>query len=368
MTTDPTSPISPLGFGTYRWAATPDHIDALETALDLGCTLIDAAPNYAPVGVRAQLGRILAPHRAGLHVISKGGYTDDGGYSLDPAFIRRRIQMEAELIGGGYLDTFLLHNPEHLLSTCGTSQAMDAIAAALAVCTEQAEAGTIRSFGISSNTVATPSHPLGQVVIDSYAHLASELGADSIFKYLQFPYNLVECSALSNRWLERCRALGLTTIGNRPLSPITSNGPARIADRPPQAARSSGELLLELQSHQHGLDWLVHHWDDVASSDALDYVELQASGALQCSESLAVAQIVRDLFATKRIELRHLASLQTVELLKSQESHMELDGNTGDPVAVRACHTYLRQVDHVLVGFRRSSDVEPFRDLFQCRP
>lgn len=360
-------PISPLGFGTYRWAATADHTAALYRALDLGCTLIDTAPNYATADVRARLGRVLASRRTELHVISKGGYTADGGYCLDPDFIRRRIQTEAELVGGGYLDTFLLHNPEHLLATCGTSQVMEAIGDAFAVCVEQVAAGTIRSFGISSNVVATPSHAMGQDAVNTYARLGSELNAGHALRYLQFPHNIVECSALSHQWLDRCRALGFTTIGNRPLSPLTAGGPVRIADPPRDRLRPPAEILADLSRQQHGLRPILQHWGQVASPDALDYVGSLVERALQDPDNVAVAPIVRELISAKRVELRHTASLRTFELLESPELHIDLSGNPDDSVAVRACQTYLRELDHVLVGFRRIADVNQLASLFHSR-
>jgi predicted oxidoreductase len=359
--------ISPVGFGTYRWTGAPDHVAALHRALDLGCTLVDTAPNYATLEVRSLLGRVLAPHRADVHLISKGGYTSEGGYSLEPRFIRDRIRSEAELVGDGYLDTFLLHNPEHLLVAFDERQVLDQVGEALAVCAEQVAAGTIRSFGVSSNVVATPSVAMGQDTVYAYAQLAADLNAGHALRYLQFPHNLVERAALSDHWLDRCRALKLTTIGNRPLSPLTPHGPFRIADPPMQPHRPSIHVLAELGRRRHGLSWLQEHWDQVASPDALDYVEGLVELALKDPASAAVAPTVRELISAKRLEFREAASAQTSKIVESPEIGTALVGDPGRPVALRACETYLRDLDHVLVGFRRPADVDQLGGLFQSR-
>ena len=83
-----------MGFGTYRWSGAPDHVAALRRALDLGCSLVDTAPNYAPAEVRSRLGQVLAPHRSQVRIVSKGGYLPGGGYSLDAPFLRSLIHSD----------------------------------------------------------------------------------------------------------------------------------------------------------------------------------------------------------------------------------------------------------------------------------
>ena len=359
---------SPLGFGTYRWMATPGHISALQRALELGCTLVDTAPNYAPADVRAALGRVLAGRRREVHVISKCGYTDEGEYSLDQAFVRRRLETEARLVGSGYLDTFLLHNPEHLLSRWPVPRVIATVAEAFEVCMQAVTAGTIHSFGVSSNVLCLPEAELGQPTIEIYTRLAADVGAHGAFRFVQFPHNLVERAALDGGWLARCRELGLTTIGNRPLSVRTPQGPLRIADPPrATAARASAQVLSHLDRHTQVLSWLTSQWQHVASSDALDYVERLALNNLRAVDDPTVHQLVNELLAARRRELRETASRRTRELLETPQPHESLTGNQGEPVALRACRTYLTHLDHVLVGLRAEEDVDQLATLFQPR-
>lgn len=353
-----------MGFGTYRWSGAPDHVAALRRALDLGCSLVDTAPNYAPAEVRSRLGQVLAPHRSQVRIVSKGGYLPGGGYSLDAPFLRSLIHSEARTVGRGHLDAFLVHNPEHLLRDHDEGEALDRIGAAFAVCAEQVAAGTIGSFGVSSNVLATPAVPLGQHTVDDYARLATELGAGPALRYVQFPHNLVERQALENAFLDRCRALGVTTVGNRPLSPRTPDGPMRIADPPEGVHRASTELLAELVARPAGLGWLVQHWDEVASPDALDYVEGLVDLAPRDPGAVGSRRTARDLIAARRRELREAASARTRELVGSPGVRDTLAGEAGQPVTLRACQTYLRDLDHVLVGFRRVADVDQLAALF----
>jgi aryl-alcohol dehydrogenase-like predicted oxidoreductase len=359
--------LSRCGFGTYRWAAAPEHVRALRRALELGCTLVDSAPNYASHGVRAALGQVLAPHRDRVHLISKGGYTDDGGFSLAPAFLEERIRTEAQVVGGGYLDAFLLHNPEHLLESQPRARVTAAVAAAFEACARAYDDGWIHAFGVSSNTLPDPASAMGQDTLDEYAALADATGAGAAFRYVQFPFNVVERSAAANGWLHRCRALGLTTIGNRPLSVRTATGPMRIADAPSLPAKDSERLLADLPALEPAMGWLVDHWAQVASSDALDYVEELAWSQLAPSTSADCPQLLRELFAARRVELRHAAAAQTRALLAATPLADEL-GNRDEPIALGACRANLDHVDHVLVGLRTTADVDQLRPLFTMPP
>ncbi len=363
----PQVPLSRWGFGTYRWSATPEHVAALRRALELGCTLVDSAPNYASADVRAALGRLLAPRREQVHLISKGGYADDGGFSLDPAFLQRRIRTEAEMVGGGYLDTFLLHNPEHLLASQPRARVMSAVAAAFEVCALALENGWIHSCGVSSNVLPDPASAMGQDTVEEYAALAAAAGAGGAFRYVQFPFNIVERSACANGWLDRCRALGLITIGNRPLSIRTAAGPVRIADAPPSPTSDSEDLIAGLEALEPGLGWLVDHWAQVASSDALDYVEGLAWSQVSPTSSSTTSHRLRELFAVRRLELRHAAAEQTQALLASPRLAGTLD-DPEEPIAVGACRANLDHVDHILVGLRTSADVDQLRPLLTIPP
>jgi aryl-alcohol dehydrogenase-like predicted oxidoreductase len=346
---------SPLGFGTYRWTGTPAETAALRHALDLGCRLVDTAPNYSPAELRHRLGDALCGYRDEVFVISKAGYRADS-HCLEPAFLREQMESEARLVGHGHLDGFLLHNPEHLLSALGRTALMHKIAEAFACCEQWVRAGTISCYGISSNVIAAPDHPFGQPSVDELIAIACDIDADHHFRLLQFPFNLGERDALTNSWARRCREHGLTTFGNRPLSVRTDNGPIRLADSPARPARPSAEILREFS------DALRTVWAHVASSDALDYLTSCLTKAGVPLEDLT------ELVAATRAELRENAARRCAPLIAKAVREGHLPGPDTDPIPLRACRSYLNVTDHILVGLRSAADVATLAELFHHNP
>jgi CBS domain len=205
----------------------------------------------------------------------------------------------------------------------------------------------------------------GLAAVDADGRLRGVITADQVgrgFRFVQFPFNIVERSAVANGWLDRCRALGLVTMGNRPLSVRTAAGPLRIADAPPSPTSASEDLIAELDTLEPGLDWLVDNWAHVLSSDALDYVEGLVWSQVSPTSSATTSHRLRELFAARRLELRHTAAEQTRALLASQQLAVSLD-DPGEPIAVGACRANLDHVDHILVGLRTSADVDQLGPL-----
>lgn len=355
----PLAAASRIGFGTYRWSGTADQVAALHGALDVGCTLVDTAPNYSSPEVRRRLGAALRSRRDSVLVVSKGGYRDEG-YSLSSTFLRTRIEQEAEAVGSGHLDAFLLHNPEHLRDASPGADVVGPIGEAFALCEEQVRAGVISCYGVSSNVIARTDHELGQGLVRRLVEVARAVDPDHHFRVLQFPFNLVERDALSGSWLQDCRRLGLTLVGNRPLSPLTSAGPLRITDPPVPADRSSLDVLDELGGLVD-VSWVAAAWEQVASSDALDLV-VQLLDPFSTA-SPVVADLVAELVAARRAELRRVAAAAAGPLLARARLAGLLPGADGEPVVRRACRGYLGSLDHVLVGMRTPEDVAALAPL-----
>lgn len=350
---------SRIGLGTYRWSGTAGQVRALQAALDAGCSLVDTSPSYSAPGVRPRLGAALRSRRDSVFLVSKGGYRDEG-YSLAPGFLRTRIEQEAEAVGSGRLDAFLLHNPEHLRDDSPSADVLGPVGEGFALCEEQVRAGVMACYGVSSNVIARPGHELGQGLVRRLVDVARAVDPEHHFRVLQFPFNLLERGAAGGGWLEDCHRLGLTLVGNRPLSPLTPDGPLRITDpaRPP--ARSSLEVLGELGRLVEA-SWLVATWGQVASSDALDLVVQLLEQRVDVSPAAAV--LVDELVAARRAELRLAAGTAVAPLLAQAARDGLLPGDDGEPVVRRACRGYLASLDHVLVGMRTPEDVAALAPL-----
>lgn len=362
----PLARASRVGFGTYRWSGTAGQVRALQAALDAGCSLVDTAPSYSRPEVRRRLGATLRPRRDSVFLVSKGGYREEG-YSLDPDFLRARIEQEAEAVGSGWLDAFLLHNPEHLRDASPAADVLGPVGEAFALCEEQVCAGVIGCYGVSSNVIARPGHELGQGMVARLVDVARAVDPRHHFRVLQLPFNLVERDALAGGWVDDCRRLGLTLVGNRPLSPLGPDGPLRITDPPPPPARSSLEVLGEL-GRLVDVTWLAAAWEQVASSDALDLVVQllgQRAGVPSGAGALLelVDGLVDELVAARRAELRAVAADAVDPLLERAGRDGLLPGDACEPVVRRACRGYLTSLDHVLVGMRTPEDVAALAPL-----
>jgi hypothetical protein len=278
--------VSRIGFGSYRVDdATPGHREALEAALAAGCNLIDTSTNYADGGSERLIGGVLADRRAsgaaaraGLVVVSKIGYVqganleaamerERGGrpfpemvrymdgcwHCIHPEFLRDQIERSLDRLRLATLDVCLLHNPEYFLADArhrgapGREAAREAfhrrLRDAFAALEQAARGGSIRFYGVSSNTMVSPADDFEATSVTRMLRAAEEAGGPGHhFRVLQLPLNLFEAGGALERNtgaegratpLEAAAAAGLAVLINRPLNAILGQRLFRLADPPP---------------------------------------------------------------------------------------------------------------------------------------
>jgi hypothetical protein len=190
---------SKVGFGGYRIDdETPKHGEALEKALLTGCNLIDTSTNYTDGGSERCVGAILGAlvradklRREEVIVVSKIGYVqgtnlllvqereaagqpfpemvkymDGCWHCFHPEFLGDQLQRSLARLQLDTLDICLLHNPEYFLSDAkkrgrGSLESVRTefyrrLCDAFAFFERQVAAGTIRWYGVSSNTAVSP--------------------------------------------------------------------------------------------------------------------------------------------------------------------------------------------------------------------
>lgn len=123
---------TPLGLGTARLGAVwqgrgiREGLRCLETAIDLGITLIDTADVYGRGITERMIGRVIRS-RSGAAIITKVGLIKPPigvvgttrlprrghpNRCVDPAYLRRAVHASARRLGRSELDCVLLHEPD----------------------------------------------------------------------------------------------------------------------------------------------------------------------------------------------------------------------------------------------------------------
>lgn len=291
--------VSAAGFGGYRVdVEVAEHHAALEKALLAGVNLIDTSSNYADGNserlVGAVLGKLMgqgANSREQVVVVSKAGYLQGQNFELSqrrkqegrpfpelveygqglehclhPEFLADQLSRSLERLGLRRLDVLLLHNPEYYLGWAA-QQGMELgqareeyyrrLGQAFAYLEEEARAGRIGYYGISSNTfVQASDHPEFTSLARAWL-LAQALGHGHRFRVIQFPFNVLEPQALTRpnqpggqTLLAQARQLKLGALSNRPLNALDQGRLMRLVEvqagpvpNPDQVGAAVADLL-----------------------------------------------------------------------------------------------------------------------------
>jgi hypothetical protein len=273
---------SKVGFGGYRVDdETPRHREALEKALLSGCNLIDTSTNYMDGGSERCVGIALgALVRAGklcreeVIVVSKIGYVqgtnlvlaqereaagqsfpemvkymDGCWHCIHPEFLGEQFERSLARLQLDTLDVCLLHNPEYFFSDAkkrGRGSLEDLrtefyrrLRDAFAFFESQVAVGTIRWYGVSSNTAVSPASDPEATSLSRMLDAAREAGGPGHhFRVLQLPMNLFEGGGVLERntgadnqqtVLEAAVEAGVGVLVNRPLNAIVGNRMLRLA-------------------------------------------------------------------------------------------------------------------------------------------
>jgi aryl-alcohol dehydrogenase-like predicted oxidoreductase len=291
----PVRPFGRIGFGGYRVDdRTAGHREALERALDAGCTLIDTSTNYTDGGSESLVGAVLSERerrtrgsRDRVVVVSKIGYVqgrnldlalererrgepfpemvrymDGCWHCIHPEFLRDQLARSLERLQTGRLDVVLLHNPEYFLSDAAHRGERDLdrprtefyrrVEAAFAFFEEQVARGVLGGYGVSSNTVVAPAEGPETTSLSRFLEAARGAGgARNHFRVVQWPMNLFEGGAEleantgpegRSTALETARAAGLEVLVNRPLNAILEGRLLRLSDASPAARAVAAHL------------------------------------------------------------------------------------------------------------------------------
>ncbi len=277
------SKISQIGYGSYRIDnRIEEHFNSLKKAIEYGIVTIDTSANYSDGRSEILIGNILndliengSMKREDFFLITKVGYMQGNNYQfalkkkeqgnpfpevvefekglwhcIHPEFIEDQINRQLHRLdqnNNGYINSYLLHNPEYYLkyARINAYDKEDArknyysrIKAAFLFLEEKVKEGKIKYYGISSNTFPLQSIMFDFTSLEKVYEIANEISPDNHFKFIQFPFNLIESGAYFEKnqcnntqtVLEFALEKGISVVANRPLNAITEKGLVRLSD------------------------------------------------------------------------------------------------------------------------------------------
>ncbi len=406
--------LSQLGFGGYRIRKDSiDHRNALQHALDCGCSVIDTAPSYSNGESEELIGQVLSDNPArDAFVVTKAGYAtqdaiqdaeraevveigDRHVHCIHPAFLSRQLDGSRRRLHREVVDAYLLHNPEYYFKdeTAPVKPLYRRLACAMEFLEGCVAEGRIRCYGISSGRFQTASQPnsidLRQVLL-----LAEEISSSHHFKVIQFPFNFVERQAAlkpeesAGSVIEFARENGLFTFGNRPLNAIAAKGILRLATQEvilPAESEIQDQWercrrLLDKQMASRGeanapgsleIIQLFDAWKELQNTESVDLVFHQYFypllrrlyvGSIPKDEAVTYTKFHSFLVASAK----HRMNLAAMEMRDQLIAGGLVREDDKEPLAVIACRTYLEAgLDCVLVGMRNVRYVDELKPLFR---
>lgn len=397
--------VSPLGFGCYRVDEhTPAQREALEAALDGGVNLIDTSTNYTDGSSERLVGTVIAG-RPEVVVVSKLGYVQGTNlrlarerklqgrpfpemveyapgcwHCLHPEFLEDQLARSLERLGR--MDVCLLHNPEYFLMEAGPRgqdvkpEFYRRLKEAFAYLETQVQAGRIRAYGVSSNTVADPDED------PSSTNLQRMLdAAGPSFRVLQLPMNLVESEGALGTTLQEARQADLGVLINRPLNAFMGRSLLRLADPPALGGEPEEfpELLERLEELERDPVRIAHELQTVAATPLAysDWMEVEQNQIWPYTlDQLDRMQPPDPPWREEFLQVFHRVLLEirrrsaTISRGRNAVLHAKLPDHNGATLSQKALWTLLSTpgVTSVLLGMRRHPYVEDALPVMSWAP
>lgn len=418
--------LSRVGFGSYRVSVkSAEHHKALQEALQLGLNLIDTSANYCDGESELLIGKILKDSAQKPFIITKAGYIqgknlsvlkelqasgkalngvvdlgEELKHSIHPDFLHNQLHLSLERLGVDSIDAYLLHNPEYFFKqkeNNSQAQYYKQIKEAFQYLETQVEKGLIGSYGISSNTFPFPPENAECTNLEKILQVTAEMGPKHHFKYIQFPYNLIENGAAlkhhgGKSLIDIARENKIITIANRPFNAFSAEGLIRLA-----TYESFHQVLDEndiqdifnlsfklIRERWNGLNvetkfeqiplltQFKNIWRELPTPDAVDQVFFghffpflaQLWGGQVPKESSKPFYL---LYETALALTREKMSDRARQLRQDFVAKGILNHDQSKTLTQVLCQKYLDDgIDHVLVGMKRVDYVTQLKDFFKA--
>ena len=407
--------ISKIGFGTYRIKkGNSGHEDSLSYALKNGFNLIDTASSYGMGDSESLIGKILNDTKKSDYsfVISKAGYifnsnkellnllsknevldqmvelTESHKHSIHPIYLKYELNKSLKRLKRNYVDCYMLHNPEYHLKNGEVSEDeyYERIFNAFQFLESKVEEGLIRYYGISSNTFPFSEEESNTTKLNRIIDVANRVSSKHHFRFIQFPFNLVENSAILNHHYNNDSLVSLAkknniiTLSNRPLNANSPRGILRLASY--NVVISENELLLSMENMfsviKHKLDEEGRK-ENITDFEVFDFVQKEYekidnhkkfnqlnSMILSFVEVLYGNNIPQESNTIMQIFLDNLekwSKRQSTIRAKNLLNSLNVD-YSNMTVSSLVINTYLSNgIDHVLCGMKKREYVDDLINL-----
>ena len=395
-----------IGFGTYRVTdRSPEHVEAIRTAVEEGVDLIDTSTNYMDGAAERAIALAFQPMPVkvikDVEIVSKFGYIQgstlqrvrDGENFMDvvkfadhiyhcisPSFLRDQLSKSLERLNMDTIDCYMIHNPEYFILD-GLNHDLDRnelldrmferIEKAFVALEEEVASGRIKSYGISSNSFSKKSNdpeflPYEDLVTIA-KRAAKEAGSsEHHFTTIQLPINLLETEGLKcAAWAKRN---GLRVLSNRPFNAQANNLMFRLAsyDEPHDYYHHLNEVLemtddkalQNVYNLVEQLDDVKHRFGYVGEYEEFLHVQVipHLKSALEALDPTAVELLAEslDLFLQ---EYARMVAFECTKMTKVQlKEKLEGCERSLQECALEFLQNQ-KEIDYILVGMRKPSYV-----------
>lgn len=397
--------MSNFAFGTYRVTdQNPQHIQAIIEAIEAGVRLIDTSSNYmdgsAEKAVAKALRHFDEDTRNEVEIVSKFGYIQGSNmqlhkeepfedvveysescfHSISKSFMLHQLEQSLLRLELTQLDCYLLHNPEYYIFHAlnkkmphdeALDNMFDRIFDVFVALEEQVNNGTIKSYGISSNSFSKAHNDVEFLPYEdllTLADKASEIVGNEThhFTTIQLPVNMLETEGLKcTSW---AKENGLRVLVNRPLNAQEGEFMYRLAeyDESTEYYHHLNELLdvcdsdmlkplynmiEQLDENKHKFGW-IGDYDSFLYSQIIPHIQ----NALEELDK----QNFETLFTYVDMFLQEYRKMVSFECAKS--TRLQLKEQLGEcSASLQECALKFllerESIDYILIGMRKPSYV-----------
>ena len=403
--------MSNFAFGTYRITdQNPQHIQAIIDAVEAGVRLIDTSTNYMDGGAEKAIAKALRHFdddtRKEVEIVSKFGYIQGSNmrlhkeepfedvveysescfHSISKSFMLHQLEQSLLRLELTQVDCYLLHNPEYYLFNAlnkdmprdeALDNIFDRIFDIFVALEEQVQNGTIKSYGISSNSFAKDHKDLEFLPYDdliTLADRAAEVAGNDVhsFTTIQLPINLLETKGL--KCASWAKENGLRVLANRPLNAQSGKLMYRLADYDESREyyhhlnelldlcdndelQSLYNLIEQLDVNKHKYGWLGDY-DSFLFSQIVPHIQKTLEGIDE--------QNLETLFNYVDMFLQEYRKMVAYECSKSTRVQLkeQLEGCTHSLQECAIRFLMEREsIDYILIGMRKPSYVQDIMAL-----
>ncbi|MDF1876550.1 aldo/keto reductase [Sulfurimonas sp. SAG-AH-194-L11] len=403
--------MSNFAFGTYRITDNnPEHIQALVEAIEAGVRVIDTSTNYMNGSAEKAIAKALRHFdddiRAEIEIVSKFGYIQGSNmashkeepfedvveysescfHSISKSFMLHQLEQSLLRLELTQIDCYLLHNPEYYIFNAlnkgmqrdeALDNMFDRIFDVFVALEEQVSNGTIKSYGISSNSFSkehNDSEFLPYEDLVTLADKAAEITGNEkhSFTTIQLPINMLETEGLKcAMWAKKN---GLRVLVNRPLNAQDGELMYRLADYDESREyynhlnellnisdndelRSLYNLVEQLDDNKHKYGW-IGDYDSFLYSQIIPHIQKSLEGI--------DAQNFETLFTYIDMFLKEYRKMVSYECTKSTKIQLKEKLGTCSASLQECALKFLLEcesIDYILVGMRKSSYVHDIMAL-----